>query len=192
MRHPDYSILAARVLASGIYKNTQKTFSRWVSTYGSGMYACLVLQSLVQFRAGPRPILRPDFVAAVTLHAAALDGAILHSRDRGFYLYVLYSSRCCCVAVSFAKRVLATLCKRCTSTICSVRMVSSLSDRSSFTCALPWRFMVRIYLACCELTTSSPVVRTPTLHRPCIMLGLRRSISRLVSSTSPRSLAHCQ
>lgn len=91
MHHPDYSVLAARVLVSKIYKTTVKSFSRWVNTYGTGMYTCRLRLVLLQSFAGPRAILRPEFVAAVSRHAAELDEAVLHARDRGFYLYALAS-----------------------------------------------------------------------------------------------------
>ena len=36
VQHPDYSILAARVLVSKIHKSTLKCFSTWVRLYGTG------------------------------------------------------------------------------------------------------------------------------------------------------------
>ena len=47
VEHPDYSILAARALVSNIHKATLKSFSRWVTTYGTGrLLFCLVVSFL--------------------------------------------------------------------------------------------------------------------------------------------------
>lgn len=87
MDHPDYSILAARVLSGKIYKDTLKTFSTWVRIFGNGVLLRRSIPIVADINTGPRAILRPDFVAVVEEYAAELDGAIVHARDRGFYLY---------------------------------------------------------------------------------------------------------
>ena len=67
---------------------------------------------------GPQAILRQDFVSAVEMHAAQLDEAIIHARDRGFYLSVVATLRCPPVA----NRPPAILYRRCISIICSAAM----------------------------------------------------------------------
>ena len=43
MEHPDYSRLAARVLATKMHKTTIKSFSRWVNTYGNGLFIVSII-----------------------------------------------------------------------------------------------------------------------------------------------------
>ena len=119
MNHPDYSILAARVLTGKIYKNTPKSFSTWVRTFGSGTSTCPYSFIASDLSTGPRAILRQDFVSAVEKHSAELDEAIVHARDRGFYLCVNDLPSVLSTSHIFS----VTLCRCYISTTCFVGMV---------------------------------------------------------------------
>ena len=85
---------------------------------------------------------------------------------------------------------LATLCRRCISTTCSVKTVLSSSDPSFFICVSLSRFTVQISLVCCGLMSTFPVMRTRTRHLCCTTLGQRRITLHLASYTSLPSLVH--
>ena len=86
--HPDYALLAGRVFVDRIHRATKKRFTDWVTCYGTGesIDSASFLFFLPHSITGPHAILRPDFVDAVLAHADALDEAIIHARDYGFYL----------------------------------------------------------------------------------------------------------
>ena len=113
MQHPDYSILAGRVLATKIHKTTMKSFSSWVNAHGTGWFILLFLFAVALPITGPRAIFRPDFVAAVEEHGAALDEAVVHARDFELYLCVAALP----VQSGLAHCGSAIPCRRCTSRI---------------------------------------------------------------------------
>ena len=85
--HPDYAVLAGRVLADQIHRATVKSFSDWVHAYSDGESVRPVKSSPPShLYLGPRAILRRKFVDDVAAHADELDEAVIHARDYGFYL----------------------------------------------------------------------------------------------------------
>ncbi len=74
-KHPDYSILAARLAITNIHKETKKSFSETMSD----------LYNYVNPRTGQKAaIVSKDFNDLVQKHADELDSAIIHSRDHNF------------------------------------------------------------------------------------------------------------
>lgn len=74
-KHPDYSILAARLAITNLHKETKKSFSETVKDLHK--YVNPVTKR-------PSPIVSKEFYEFVKLHADELDSAIIHSRDHNF------------------------------------------------------------------------------------------------------------
>ena len=74
-RHPDYSVLAARLAITALHKETKKSFSQTVKD----------LYSYVNPKTGKKsPIVSENFYAIVKKYSEELDSAIVHSRDHNF------------------------------------------------------------------------------------------------------------
>ena len=74
-KHPDYSILAARLAITSLHKETKKSFSETVED----------LYKYVDPKTGLHsPIVSEKFNALVKAHADEIDSAIVHSRDHNF------------------------------------------------------------------------------------------------------------
>jgi ribonucleoside-diphosphate reductase alpha chain len=74
-KHPDYSILAARLAITNLHKETKKSFSETVED----------LYKYVDPKTGRRsPIVSENFYKIVKKYADDLDSAIVHSRDHNF------------------------------------------------------------------------------------------------------------
>ena len=74
-KHPDYSVLAARLAITALHKETKKSFSETVQD----------LYDYVNPITGKHsPIVSSDFNKIVKKHADELDSAIVHSRDHNF------------------------------------------------------------------------------------------------------------
>jgi ribonucleoside-diphosphate reductase alpha chain len=74
-KHPDYSVLAARLAITALHKETKKSFSETVSD----------LYKYVDPNTGKHsPIVSESFRNIVKKHADELDSAIVHSRDHNF------------------------------------------------------------------------------------------------------------
>lgn len=74
-KHPDYSILAARLAITALHKETKKSFSETVQD----------LYNYINPKTGKHsPIVSEEFSKLVNKHADELDSAILHSRDHNF------------------------------------------------------------------------------------------------------------
>lgn len=74
-KHPDYSILAARLAITALHKETKKSFSETVQD----------LYNYINVKTGKHsPIVSEEFSKLVKKHADELDSAILHSRDHNF------------------------------------------------------------------------------------------------------------
>lgn len=74
-KHPDYSILAARLAITALHKETKKSFSETVRD----------LYNYTDPRTGKKsPIVSKNFNDIVKKYADELDSAIVHSRDHNF------------------------------------------------------------------------------------------------------------
>lgn len=74
-KHPDYSILAARLAITNLHKESKKSFSETVED----------LYKYIDPRTGrPSPIVSESFYITVMKNADELDSAIVHSRDHNF------------------------------------------------------------------------------------------------------------
>lgn len=74
-KHPDYSILAARLAITNLHKETKKSFSETVTD----------LYKYIDPKTGKHsPIVSEDFHNIVKRHADEIDSAIVHSRDHNF------------------------------------------------------------------------------------------------------------
>ena len=74
-KHPDYSVLAARLAITALHKDTKKSFSETVQD----------LYNYINPKTGKKsPIVSLDFNNIVQKHAGELDSAIVHSRDHNF------------------------------------------------------------------------------------------------------------
>ena len=74
-KHPDYSVLAARLAITSLHKETKKSFSKTV----------LDLYKYIDPKTGKHsPILSENFNKLVQTHADEIDSAIVHSRDHNF------------------------------------------------------------------------------------------------------------
>ena len=74
-KHPDYSVLAARLAITNLHKETKKSFSETVTD----------LYKYVDPITGKHsPIVSENFFNLVKNHADELDSAIVHSRDHNF------------------------------------------------------------------------------------------------------------
>ena len=74
-KHPDYSVLAARLAITALHKDTKKSFSETSKD----------LYNYVNPITGKHsPIVSKDFNKIVQKHADELDSAIVHSRDHNF------------------------------------------------------------------------------------------------------------
>jgi ribonucleoside-diphosphate reductase alpha subunit len=74
-KHPDYSVLAARLAITALHKETKKSFSETVSD----------LYNYVNPKTGKHsPIVSENFFNIVKKHSDTLDSAIVHSRDHNF------------------------------------------------------------------------------------------------------------
>jgi len=74
-KHPDYSILAARLAITSLHKETKKSFSETVED----LYKYIDSQTGLH-----SPIVSEKFNALVKAHADEIDSAIVHSRDHNF------------------------------------------------------------------------------------------------------------
>jgi len=74
-KHPDYSVLAARLAITNLHKETKKSFSETVED----------LYRYVNPKTGKHaPVVSESFYGIVKKHADELDSAIVHSRDHNF------------------------------------------------------------------------------------------------------------
>ena len=74
-KHPDYSILAARLAITNLHKETKKSFSETVTD----------LYKYIDPKTGKHsPIVSESFHNIVKRHADEIDSAIVHSRDHNF------------------------------------------------------------------------------------------------------------
>ena len=74
-KHPDYSILAARLAITNLHKETKKSFSETVTD----------LYKYIDPKTGKHsPIVSESFYRIVKRHADEIDSAIVHSRDHNF------------------------------------------------------------------------------------------------------------
>ena len=74
-KHPDYSVLAARLAITALHKETKKSFSETVND----------LYNYINPKTGKHsPIVSKEFNTIVQKHADELDSAIVHSRDHNF------------------------------------------------------------------------------------------------------------
>lgn len=74
-KHPDYSILAARLAITNLHKETKKSFSETV----------MDLYKYIDQKTGKHsPIVSESFYSIVKRHADEIDSAIVHSRDHNF------------------------------------------------------------------------------------------------------------
>lgn len=74
-KHPDYSILAARIAITALHKETKKSFSETVKD----------LYKYVNPKTGQKaPIVSKSFYDTVKKYTDELDSAIVHSRDHNF------------------------------------------------------------------------------------------------------------
>ena len=74
-KHPDYSILAARLAITNLHKETKKSFSETVTD----------LYKYIDPKTGKHsPIVSESFHNIVKKHADEIDSAIVHSRDHNF------------------------------------------------------------------------------------------------------------
>ena len=74
-KHPDYSILAARLALTNLHKETKKSFSETAED----------LYKYIDPKTGKHsPIVSENFYKIVSKHAGELDSAIVHSRDHNF------------------------------------------------------------------------------------------------------------
>jgi ribonucleoside-diphosphate reductase alpha chain len=74
-KHPDYSILAARLAITNLHKETKKSFSETVTD----------LYKYIDPKTGKHsPIVFEPFYRIVKRHADEIDSAIVHSRDHNF------------------------------------------------------------------------------------------------------------
>ena len=74
-KHPDYSILAARLAITNLHKETKKSFSETVTD----------LFKYIDPKTGKHsPIVSESFYNIVKKHADDIDSAIVHSRDHNF------------------------------------------------------------------------------------------------------------
>jgi len=74
-KHPDYTVLAARIAITALHKETKKSFSETVED----------LYKYVNPKTGKKsPIVSESFYNIVKKHADDLDSAIVHSRDHNF------------------------------------------------------------------------------------------------------------
>lgn len=74
-KHPDYSVLAARLAITNLHKETKKSFSETVED----------LYKYIDPKTGRHaPIVSEKFYTIVKKHADELDSAIVHSRDHNF------------------------------------------------------------------------------------------------------------
>jgi ribonucleoside-diphosphate reductase alpha chain len=74
-KHPDYSILAARIAITALHKETKKSFSETVDA----------LYKYINPKTGKKsPIVSGDFYNIVKKYSDELDSAIVHSRDHNF------------------------------------------------------------------------------------------------------------
>ena len=74
-KHPDYSVLAARIAITALHKETKKSFSETVKDLYDYIDPNTEKHS---------PIVSLDFYNLVKRHADELDSAIVHSRDHNF------------------------------------------------------------------------------------------------------------
>ncbi|RPD53766.1 ribonucleotide reductase large subunit R1ii [Lentinus tigrinus ALCF2SS1-7] len=72
-KHPDYSRLAGRISVVGLHKMTDKSFTNWVTTFGTGTFVKLGHIWIIS-----------DIIRLASLFNTDIDDAILHSRDFGF------------------------------------------------------------------------------------------------------------
>jgi len=74
-KHPDYSVLAARLAITALHKETKKSFSETVRD----------LYNYTDPRTGKKsPVVSKSFYEIVKKYSDDLDSAIVHSRDHNF------------------------------------------------------------------------------------------------------------
>lgn len=73
-KHPDFSILAARIAVSNLHKNTSESFFE----------TCKVLHDYTDDQGRPAALLAEDVWTFIQVNANALDEAIYYSRDFGY------------------------------------------------------------------------------------------------------------
>ena len=73
--HPDYAVLAARIEVSNLHKETEKSFSKVMSTFHHYKHP----------KTGePAPLVSKEVYDVVMANKNSLDGAVLHNRDFDF------------------------------------------------------------------------------------------------------------
>ena len=72
--HPDYGILASRIIISNHHKNTSPSFSEVIT----------VLKNNVDIHGNPSPLVSDELVAIVNSHKEKLNSIIDYTRDYGF------------------------------------------------------------------------------------------------------------
>ena len=83
-RHPDYALLAGRLMVASLHRRTPKSFSRFVLTTHEGTHDICFSDSGPIDTPDPSDhphVFHADFVSAVENNADAIDSLIRHSRD---------------------------------------------------------------------------------------------------------------
>ena len=74
-KHPDYALLASRIVVSNLHKNTEKSFSRTIE----------LLYNYIDKKTGQRaPLIADDVYEIVVKNAEILDSTIIYDRDFGY------------------------------------------------------------------------------------------------------------
>ena len=81
-QHPHYSALAARLCVANLHRTTEKSLTRWVTTYRNTARLLTALAACSPERiTGTTARLDPDVVSVIEENGYALESAIAHSRD---------------------------------------------------------------------------------------------------------------
>ena len=81
-QHPSYSTLAARLCVANLHRVTEKSLTRWVTTYGNPQHSLATPASCSLHRiTGTTARLDPEVISVIEENGFALESAITHSRD---------------------------------------------------------------------------------------------------------------